>query len=86
MCYRVKRGCGTGKACASTFGCAPATSLYIPANVPHLPYNASAEVTCTGLIARTDPNEQERVTLLDMEDPGIAEPAVTSANSLSGRR
>jgi uncharacterized RmlC-like cupin family protein len=59
---------------------------YIPANVPHLPYNASAELSCTGLIARTDPNEQESVTLLDMEDPGIAEPAVTSANSLSSTR
>jgi uncharacterized RmlC-like cupin family protein len=45
---------------------------YIPANVPHLPYNASDSVPCVGLIARTDPNEQESVTLLDIADPGIA--------------
>jgi uncharacterized RmlC-like cupin family protein len=45
---------------------------YIPANVPHLPYNPSEDVACTGLIARTDPNEQESVTLLELEDPGIA--------------
>jgi uncharacterized RmlC-like cupin family protein len=27
---------------------------------------------CVGLIARTDPNEQESVTLLEVADPGIA--------------
>ena len=46
--------------------------LYIPANVPHLPYNASDTEPCIGLIARTDPNEQESVTLLSLPDPGIA--------------
>jgi uncharacterized RmlC-like cupin family protein len=46
--------------------------LYIPANVPHLPYNASHTEPCIGLIARTDPNEQESVTLLPLPDPGIA--------------
>ncbi|HEX3748843.1 MAG TPA: cupin domain-containing protein [Bryobacteraceae bacterium] len=46
--------------------------LYIPANLPHLPYNASDSTPCVGLIARTDPNEQESVTLLPIEDPGIA--------------
>ena len=45
---------------------------YIPANVPHLPYNASDTTPCIGLIARTDPNEQESVTLLDLPDPGVA--------------
>jgi uncharacterized RmlC-like cupin family protein len=44
--------------------------VYIPANVPHLPYNPSDTVPCTGLIARTDPNEQESVTLLPIRDPG----------------
>jgi len=47
--------------------------LYIPANMPHLPYNPSATEPCVGLLARTDPNEQESVTLLDILDPGIAE-------------
>lgn len=50
---------------------------HIPANVPHLPYNPSETTPCIGLIARTDPNEQESVTLLDIPDPGIAgRPAV----------
>ena len=38
--------------------------LYIPAGVAHLPYNPSATETCTAVIARTDPNEQESVVLL----------------------
>jgi uncharacterized RmlC-like cupin family protein len=38
--------------------------LYIPANVPHQPYNVSESVPCVAVIARTDPNEQESVVLL----------------------
>ncbi|MAS32597.1 MAG: cupin [Anaerolineaceae bacterium] len=38
--------------------------LYIPAGVPHLPYNPSDTEPCTAVLARTDPNEQESVTLL----------------------
>jgi uncharacterized RmlC-like cupin family protein len=38
--------------------------VYIPANVPHLPYNASPTEPCVAVIARTDPNEQESVVLL----------------------
>jgi len=37
--------------------------LYIPAGMPHLPYNAS-DAPCTAILARTDPNEQESVVLL----------------------
>ncbi len=37
--------------------------LYIPAGMPHLPFNAS-DAPCTAVIARTDPNEQESVVLL----------------------
>jgi len=37
--------------------------IHIPANVPHLPANMS-DKPCTAVIARTDPNEQESVTLL----------------------
>jgi uncharacterized RmlC-like cupin family protein len=44
--------------------------LYIPANTPHLPYNASDTEPCVGVVARTDPNEQESITLLDIPDPG----------------
>ena len=38
--------------------------LYIPAGVPHLPYNTSDTEPCVAVIARTDPNEQESVVLL----------------------
>ena len=36
--------------------------LYIPAMVPHLPYNASGK-PARAVLARTDPNEQESVVL-----------------------
>jgi uncharacterized RmlC-like cupin family protein len=42
----------------------PTDFLYIPADVPHLPYNPSAIENATAVIARTDPNEQESVVLL----------------------
>lgn len=42
----------------------PGDYLYIPANVPHLPYNPSPTESVVALIARTDPNEQESVVLL----------------------
>lgn len=42
----------------------PGDYFYIPADVPHLPYNPSATETATAIIARTDPNEQESVVLL----------------------
>jgi uncharacterized RmlC-like cupin family protein len=50
----------------------PGDFLYIPPNTPHLPYNASDTEPCVGVVARTDPNEQESVTLLDIPDPGRA--------------
>ncbi|WP_256853647.1 cupin domain-containing protein [Pantoea sp. Fr+CA_20] len=37
--------------------------LYIPAGVPHLPYNKS-EYIAQVIIARSDPNEQESVIML----------------------
>ena len=41
--------------------------IYIPADMPHLPVNLGTE-PATAVIARTDPNEQESVTLLpDLE-------------------
>ena len=42
----------------------PGDFFYIPADVPHLPYNPSSTETVTAVIARTDPNEQESVVLL----------------------
>ena len=38
--------------------------FYIPADVPHLPYNPSTTETVIAVIARTDPDEQESVELL----------------------
>jgi uncharacterized RmlC-like cupin family protein len=38
--------------------------VYIPANMPHLPYNRSQTEPATAVIARTDPNEQESVVML----------------------
>ena len=40
------------------------TFVYIPADMPHMPYNPSATEPCVAVIARTDPNEQESVMLL----------------------
>ena len=37
--------------------------VYIPAGVPHQPYNPGTE-QAVALIARTDPNEQESVVLI----------------------
>ena len=37
--------------------------IYIPAGVPHLPFNPSDTEPCVVIIARTDPNEQESVVL-----------------------
>ena len=37
--------------------------LYIPADVPHLPFNPGTE-PASAVIARTDPHEQESVVLL----------------------
>jgi uncharacterized RmlC-like cupin family protein len=42
----------------------PGDFVYIPANVPHLPYNMSQTEPCTAVISRTDSNEQESVVLL----------------------
>ena len=44
--------------------------LYIPADMPHLPWNPSSTEECIALVARTDPNEQESVELL----PGLEPP------------
>ncbi len=48
--------------------------LYIPAGVPHLPYNPSDTEPCVAVIARTDPNEQESVVLLPELEAALASP------------
>jgi uncharacterized RmlC-like cupin family protein len=37
--------------------------IYIPAGVPHLPYNPSETEMAVAVLSRTDPNEQESVVL-----------------------
>jgi uncharacterized RmlC-like cupin family protein len=39
--------------------------LYIPADMPHLPWNPSATEPCIAIVARTDPHEQESVELVE---------------------
>ncbi|SDX48144.1 Uncharacterized protein, RmlC-like cupin domain [Pseudomonas syringae] len=46
--------------------------FYIPAGMPHVPYNRSNKHAATALIARTDPDEQESVTLLPELDEVLA--------------
>ncbi len=38
--------------------------LYVPAGLPHLPYNLSANEPCVAIVARTDANDQESVVML----------------------
>jgi uncharacterized RmlC-like cupin family protein len=40
--------------------------LYIPPGMPHQPFNDS-DARCRVVLARTDPNEQESVVLLDAQ-------------------
>jgi uncharacterized RmlC-like cupin family protein len=44
--------------------------LYIPAGVPHLPYNLNSSEPCMAVLARTDPNEQESVVLFEVDPEG----------------
>lgn len=50
----------------------PGDFIYIPAGVPHLPAN-NGDVPAFGVVARTDPNEQESVELLPELD-ALADP------------
>ena len=38
--------------------------VYVPADVPHLPYNLSDIDYCVAIVARTNPDEQESVVLM----------------------
>lgn len=51
--------------------------LFIPAGVPHMPVNLSRTRPAVAIVARNDPNEQERVELLTQGRAGQspAEPA-----------
>ncbi len=55
----------------------PGEYLYIPAGVPHLPYNPGPD-EAVAILARTDPNEQESVVLRPELD-GMHDPAGPAA-------
>jgi hypothetical protein len=38
--------------------------LYVPANMPHLPYNLSGSESRVAIIASTDPDDEESIVLL----------------------
>lgn len=65
-------GCWYGEGLAAHAVVAAGDFFYIPAGVPHLPYNPSESAACVAVIARTDPNEQESVVLLPELDAGCA--------------
>jgi uncharacterized RmlC-like cupin family protein len=54
--------------------------FYIPAGMPHIPYNVSADEPCVAVIARTDPNEQESVTMRPDLDALPDWPSVTPSS------
>jgi uncharacterized RmlC-like cupin family protein len=45
--------------------------VFIPAGMPHRPGNPSPDVPCVGILARTDPNEQESVVLRPELDSAV---------------
>jgi uncharacterized RmlC-like cupin family protein len=57
-------GCWFGERLEQHFVCRAGDFVYIPAGLPHLPYNPSTTEPCVAVISRTDPNEQESVVLL----------------------
>jgi uncharacterized RmlC-like cupin family protein len=62
-------GCWWGERLEEYSECHPGDFMYIPAGVPHLPFNLSPTEPCTAVVARTDPNEQESVVLLPELEP-----------------
>ncbi|PHN29655.1 cupin domain-containing protein [Pseudomonas sp. ICMP 460] len=65
-------GCWYGEALEKHAIVEEGNFFYIPAGMPHVPYNRSNEQVATVLVARTDPNEQESVTLLPELDALMA--------------
>ena len=59
--------------------------LFIPAGMPHLPFNPSDREPCVAILARTDPSEQESVVLLDPNGrrPGLGRPAEPAPGALA---
>jgi uncharacterized RmlC-like cupin family protein len=58
----------------------PGDLQYVPAGCPHLSVNRSKTEPCVGVVARTDPNEQESVVMLPELD-GLVPLDVTGERS-----
>jgi len=65
---------------------APGDFLYIPPGMPHQPVNLSATEPCVAIVARTDPNEQESVVLLDRAGRRRRASGPSSAAAVEGGR
>lgn len=59
--------------------------LFIPAGLPHQPINLSAREPAIAIVARNDPNEQERVELLSPERQGEGHPAPAGCGPVAPR-
>ena len=57
-------GCWYGERLEQHLNVRAGDFVYIPPDVPHLPYNPSETDSFVAVIARTDPNEQESVVLM----------------------
>ena len=68
-------GCWFGEGLAEHAMVRAGDFFFIPAGVPHLPYNPSEDAPCVAVIARTDPNEQESVVLLPELDAALLQRA-----------
>jgi uncharacterized RmlC-like cupin family protein len=62
--WRDGRCCGSVRSWSRGSRWVRGIFLYIPPDVPHVPANASNTEWARGVVARTDPNEQESVELL----------------------
>ena len=54
----------TGEALRDRQGASAGDFVYIPAGLPHVPFNRSQTEPCVAVLARTDPNQLESVVLL----------------------
>jgi uncharacterized RmlC-like cupin family protein len=68
-----RSGCWFGDALEGHVWVEAGDYFYIPPDTPHVPYNPSATEAFVAIIARTDANEQESVTLLPELDAVLAD-------------
>ncbi len=82
----AKAGTWFGERLEEHFTAQAGEFVYIPAGMPHLPYNLSDTESCVAVIARTDPNEQESVVLLPELDKLVTDKDCSRASSVRAIR